>query len=370
MGGVVARHSITLVHSGYDKLEDDISDKVMAIVMMSTPAVLPPLALDRGMWSVYTGIDDFWQHRSRGIGMIGNVMQKEKRWPPPVLVSICGGTSDTQISSDSCGLPSYPGYYWQPDENSPLTNDIDSGTISVFTTGLQGAWTGVEHQAIVWCDQVRSKIATALLDIGAAMRSSPSNPRLQRESIARICRSSFMGEKTPEQMNGLPAMESFVVDLQQDWAKLSPSRQTFNHRPKTEGVYLVEVPPLYAGDLSFQLSGFLNVRGLTAMPDAPYATLSTCALIKNTLTCQPSKLQRVTILPSATSANGDREWPQAGAGAQLEESVAYAEVLFKGETIDPSLRFILLRLAGPGWGMAGFSGRNSTGEKRENERID
>lgn len=40
-----------------------------------------------------------------------------------------------------------------------------NGDFAVFTTGIPGVWTAVEHQAIVWCHQIRWRIARMLLDM-------------------------------------------------------------------------------------------------------------------------------------------------------------------------------------------------------------
>lgn len=127
MGGVVARLAMDPITS----ISVDI------IVTLSTPHILPPLALERDMDSIYSLIRWRRQHISTH----------------PPLISICGGISDTQIVSDSCALP-----FFQAGNNSD---------IAVFTTGIPGVWTAVEHQAIIWCHQIRWRIARMLLDMSS-----------------------------------------------------------------------------------------------------------------------------------------------------------------------------------------------------------
>lgn len=125
MGGVIARLA----------MDSATSISVDIIVTLSTPHIIPPLALERDMDSIYSLITWRRQHISTH----------------PPLISICGGISDTQVVSDSCVLPS-----WQTGKN---------GDFAVFTTGIPGVWTAVEHQAIVWCHQIRWRIARMLLDM-------------------------------------------------------------------------------------------------------------------------------------------------------------------------------------------------------------
>ena len=57
------------------------------------------------------------------------------------------------IPSESCILPQ-------------TSNDTFRRTI--FTSSLEGAWTGVGHREMVWCHQVRWRIARAALELGAS----------------------------------------------------------------------------------------------------------------------------------------------------------------------------------------------------------
>ena len=127
MGGIVARHaSITAV-----------GDLVDAILTMSTPHLYPPVTLERQMDDIYSTINSARANDST-----------------PLLFSICGGVSDTQIVSDACAL----------DES--LIGPSDG--FAVFTTGIPGAWTGVDHQAMVWCHQIRWRVARVLLEMTAS----------------------------------------------------------------------------------------------------------------------------------------------------------------------------------------------------------
>jgi glycosylphosphatidylinositol deacylase len=121
MGGVVARLAM-----------NDLPNLIDIIITMSTPHALPPVTLSRDMDTIYDTLAAQVYNSSA-----------------PLLFSICGGTADTQIASDACVIPT-----------SSVTKDDG---FSIFTTGMPGAWTSVEHQTMVWCHQVRWRVARTLL---------------------------------------------------------------------------------------------------------------------------------------------------------------------------------------------------------------
>lgn len=132
MGGIVARLATTLAQPTIWQ-----PSPVDVIITMSTPHLQPPAPLDYEMERIYAEIN--------------SVAYSD---PAPLLISICGGTSDIQIVSDGCALS----------DNLVGPND----GFAVFSTSIPGVWTGVEHQAMVWCDQVRYRVARTLLDMGEA----------------------------------------------------------------------------------------------------------------------------------------------------------------------------------------------------------
>lgn len=124
MGGLVATSLLPSSH-------------ISAVITMSTPHSVPPARFDSRMDSIYSVIQE-----------------KLIRDSTPIL-SICGGVTDTMIPSEFCTLPRIEG------EEAGLRKTI-------FTSSLEGCWTGVGHREMVWCHQVRWQVARALLDITAA----------------------------------------------------------------------------------------------------------------------------------------------------------------------------------------------------------
>lgn len=119
MGGVVATSLLP-------------NPKIAAIITMSTPHTLPPARFDRRIATIYES-------------SLASIAEDKT----PIL-SLCGGATDMMIPSESCVLPDGEGY-----------------RKTVFTTALEGCWTGVGHQVMVWCHQVRWRVARAALELGA-----------------------------------------------------------------------------------------------------------------------------------------------------------------------------------------------------------
>ena len=122
MGGIVGRLALQI----------DVAHLVDFLLTMSTPHQIPPVTFEYDMEAIYRYIS-----RPHNASM-------------PLLISLCGGVSDTQIASDSCSL------------SADLITSNDG--FAVFTSGMPGVWTGVDHQAMVWCHQVRWRVARALLE--------------------------------------------------------------------------------------------------------------------------------------------------------------------------------------------------------------
>ncbi|KAG7447513.1 PGAP1-domain-containing protein [Guyanagaster necrorhizus] len=110
------------------------SDKISAIITMSTPHLLPPARFDQRIDRIYD--------RNK------LVLESD---PTPIL-SICGGATDMMIPSESCILERM---------DAPFRR-------TVFSSALEGAWTGVGHREMVWCHQIRWRVARAALELGDA----------------------------------------------------------------------------------------------------------------------------------------------------------------------------------------------------------
>lgn len=124
------------------------SDRISAIITMSTPHGIPPARFDSRMNRIY------------------EKALKEISDSQTPIISICGGVTDTMIPSEFCILPEP----LQPKENTGYRR-------TVFSSALEGCWTGVGHREMVWCHQIRWRVARATLELGKAM-DSPARGRV------------------------------------------------------------------------------------------------------------------------------------------------------------------------------------------------
>ena len=125
MGGIV---SISLLTT--------LGASISTVITMSTPHGVPPARFDSRMDGIYAEVEDRIAHDST-----------------PIL-SICGGITDTMIPSEFCTLPQ--------------TGNDAVFRKTVFTSSLEGCWSGVGHREMVWCHQVRWRVARATLELGGA----------------------------------------------------------------------------------------------------------------------------------------------------------------------------------------------------------
>jgi glycosylphosphatidylinositol deacylase len=135
MGGIVATSLLP-------------SPNISAIITMATPHQLPPARFDRRIATIY--------NNNRAALATAHT---------PIL-SLCGGATDLMVPSESCILPEVP--------------DVSVYRRTVFSSALEGCWTGVGHQVVVWCHQVRWRVARAALELGAASTSAERGAELDR----------------------------------------------------------------------------------------------------------------------------------------------------------------------------------------------
>lgn len=121
MGGVVARLALTLPN------QHDLRP-VKTIITLSTPHTVPPAPMEAGLEEIYSRIE-----KSRA------ATDLEIR---VLLVSLSGGVLDTQLPSELTYLSS-----------------SSTHVLQGYTTNLPGLWSGVDHLAMMWCDQLRRKIS-------------------------------------------------------------------------------------------------------------------------------------------------------------------------------------------------------------------
>lgn len=143
MGGVVARVMLSLPNY---KL-----DAVNTILTLASPHAAAPLTFDGDLLRIYSATDRFWvkgfdddAQESKSVNIAHRRLQNTS------IVSITGGILDGTLPADYTTLG-----FLVPPENG----------FTVYTTGIPDVWTPIDHLAIVWCSQLRTKILRALLEI-------------------------------------------------------------------------------------------------------------------------------------------------------------------------------------------------------------
>ena len=151
MGGIVARAMLTMPN--YQ------SNTINTILTLSAPHARPPVSFDVDIVNTYKQINDHWRH---------SYSQKWANDNPlwhVTLVSIAGGGLDTIVPSDYASVASLV----------PETHGF-----TVFTSTIPNVWTGMDHLAITWCDQLRKSVIRAIYDIVDVGRPVQTRPRAER----------------------------------------------------------------------------------------------------------------------------------------------------------------------------------------------
>lgn len=132
MGGIVARTMVTL--------DSYIPQSINTILTLATPHVLPPVSFDKGIVGLYHDVNEFWKRETRVGGSLEDTL----------LVSVTGGIRDQMIPAEYSSVSSF-----LPPQNG----------FAVATTSIPGVWMSIDHQAMVWCHQLRRVLAETLLTV-------------------------------------------------------------------------------------------------------------------------------------------------------------------------------------------------------------
>lgn len=154
MGGIVAR--TMLVMPNYQ------SNSINTIITMSAPHARPPVSFDAQIVDIYETINGYWRQAYSQQWANNNPL-----WHV-TLISIAGGGLDTMVPSDYTSLESLV----------PTTHGF-----TVYTSTVPTVWTGMDHQAILWCDQFRKVVVKALYDVVDVKRAVQTKPRAERMRV-------------------------------------------------------------------------------------------------------------------------------------------------------------------------------------------
>jgi hypothetical protein len=189
------------------------SERISAIITVSTPHDLPPARFD-------SRIDDIY----------ANIHHNLDNDTTPI-VSLCGGATDMMIPSESCVLP------------SPNSRTYRK---TVFTSALEGAWTGVGHREMVWCHQVRWRVARALLEL-----TSQKELEGKQNVLDTWLRD---GHELPTGISEhLKSSSDLELSDRASYEIISPNKQ-LTRKPVGSHMYLLPIPPTSSNRPTAKLS--------------------------------------------------------------------------------------------------------------------
>ncbi|PKK79545.1 PGAP1-domain-containing protein [Rhizophagus irregularis] len=216
MGGVVARTLFTMPN--YQP------GSINTILTFATPHVLPPAPFDWQISKIYTDINEFWRNG------YSQSATSENSLAEVTLISIAGGNLDTVVCSDSANINSIV----------PASHGF-----TVFTTSIPNVWTSMDHQAILWCEQLVKVVATSLLSIVDIRRSGQTKPSAER--MAAFRKFYLTGLEDPIDLGLNKSKREFfgIVNLEKVPHKFlnMGQRIVLNHLNLTTQVYLMPIPP-------------------------------------------------------------------------------------------------------------------------------
>lgn len=217
MGGIVAR--TMLVMPNYQ------SNSINTIITMSAPHARPPVSFDSDIVHTYKRINDYWREAYAQKWANNNPL-----WHV-TLISIAGGGLDTVVPSDYSSLES-------------LVPDTHGFT--VFTSTIPTVWTGMDHQAILWCDQFRKVVVKSLYDVIDVKRATQTKPRADRMRAFKkwfLTGMENVAEKTLPQKDPttLLTLEDNSNSIIAQGERLVLRKLGQSQKPKA---YLLPVPPL------------------------------------------------------------------------------------------------------------------------------
>ncbi|XP_059449322.1 uncharacterized protein LOC132180491 isoform X3 [Corylus avellana] len=169
MGGFVARAAI--VHPRLRK------SSVETVLTLSSPHQLPPVALQPSLGHYFAHVNQQWRKGYEAQTTRTGRYVSGPELSNVVVVSISGGYHDYQVRTK---LESLDGIV-------PPTNGF-----MISSTGMKNVWLSMEHQAILWCNQLVVQVSHTLLSLIDSRTGQPFPDTQKRLAIfTRMLRSGI-----------------------------------------------------------------------------------------------------------------------------------------------------------------------------------
>lgn len=221
MGGVVARTMLTLPN--YQ------ANTINTILTLSAPHARAPVSFDSEIVDTYKRINEYWRE------------SYSKRWSNEnplwhvTLISIAGGGLDTIVPSDYASVASIV----------PETHGF-----TVFTSTMPNVWTGMDHLAITWCDQLRKSVVRALYDVVDVNHATQVRRRAERMRSFKKWFLSGLEDVAERNLQHVEANKILTLEDGDNKVLAQGDRLTFQSfgehgKPK---IHLMPVPPPGSSD--------------------------------------------------------------------------------------------------------------------------
>ncbi|XP_044502922.1 uncharacterized protein LOC123223679 isoform X2 [Mangifera indica] len=182
MGGFIARAAI--IHPLLRK------SAVETVLTLSSPHQSPPLALQPSLGYYFASVNHEWRKGYEVHTTSTGQHVSDPRLSHVVVVSISGGYHDYQVRS---GLESLDGIV-------PPTHGF-----MIPSTGMKNVWLSMEHQAILWCNQLVIQVSHTLLSLIDFRTGQPFlDTRKRLEIFSRMLRGA-----TPQSFNWMMQSRMF-----------------------------------------------------------------------------------------------------------------------------------------------------------------
>uniref|UniRef100_A0A7N0T4W6 GPI inositol-deacylase n=1 Tax=Kalanchoe fedtschenkoi TaxID=63787 RepID=A0A7N0T4W6_KALFE len=169
MGGFVARAAI--VHPNLRK------SAVETVLTLSSPHQSPPVALQPSLGNYYARINEKWKEGYKVQTSRAGSYVSDPVLSQIIVISISGGFLDYQVRP-----------------NLETIEGIVPPTRGFFITssGMNNVWLSMEHQAILWCNQLVVQVSHTLLSLIESQTGQPfSSPQKRLAIFARMLRSGI-----------------------------------------------------------------------------------------------------------------------------------------------------------------------------------
>ena len=235
-----------------------------------------------------------------------------------------------------------------PSESCILPSSGDLYRKTVFMSALEGAWTGVGHQEMVWCHQVRWRIARAALELGAA--STPKGRGLILDKWLRDGHTL-----PPETTNGDDMLRLFNESAYQI---MSEASNLTVERPKGSMMYLLPIPRDSTEKEFEKFILFVSKGSIGSVsPQIPFpltVSVYSCSLADlGTPDCHSLRPTTLRLIPNPVSG---QEFPVPREGSDESEGVIVFEATISSSSGDGNWVGVRIENGdGRGWVVGGFN---------------